>query len=267
MTYRTIGVVAKDEEARGALALIKEQLPDAHILPVEELLPGDLLPDLVITLGGDGTLLSAIDHYPSVPILGINFGNVGFLTAAHRDQLPEVLGLLREGKLYSEQRTLLEITHREVQYYALNEMVIKGITKVVDLDLLIDEYPVNSMRGDGIIIGTSSGSTAYLLSTGTPIVTPSVDCFIISGLNEYSLSRNGIIVDSNRELKVRLTGPMRNSHVFLVYDGKPEVPMDEHDEITIRRAPFYGTLLFMKKNHFFEALQYKLKYGQCRPGA
>lgn len=224
------------------------------------------MPDIVLALGGDGTLLSAMDCFAQVPIMGINYGTVGFLTSANEHELEDAITALKNGSFEMEERTLLEIHHKGVTYLAFNEAVIKGLTKVVTLDLHIDGMHINTLRGDGVIVGTPSGSTAYLLATGTPIVSPKVDCFIIAALNEYSLTRHSMIVDCSRELSITLKGPMRGNHVYLVYDGKPEIIMEEGDEVRIKRAPFSARLLFLHKNHFFHSVKKKLKYGECNPG-
>ena len=219
--------------------------------------------DLVISLGGDGTLLRAVTLFPGV---GINYGNLGFLTAASDSELEHGITRLKQGKYFLEERPLLEVHHKKHCYYIFNEIVLKSISKVVDVELLVDGLRINTLRGDGVIVGTATGSTAYLLALGNPIVSPTIECMMISGLNVHSLSRHSIILDTKHVLTLRLRTLHAQDQAFLIPDGGKALPLSEGAEILIKRSKKSAPLLFFSKQHFFTALQEKLNYGTCEPG-
>ena len=220
---------------------------------------GDTL-DLVISFGGDGTVLAALNRFPHCPVLAVNFGNVGFLTAGDREELTEMLQRVQQGKYIISERSVLECSHPDGTDYAVNEIVVRGATRLIAVELTINEQHIRRVRGDGIIVGTATGSTAYLLAAGSPIVMPELSCMIIAGLNEYDFRSRHLVVSGDSQVKLKVAEQTHEKEIYLSADGKEKVPLKIGDEVLIRESARKAKLIFLEKNYFFHNLSSRLSW-------
>ncbi len=216
--------------------------------------------DLVISFGGDGTVLAALSLFPQCPILAVNFGNVGFLTAGDREELAEMLQCVLDGNYIISERSVLECVHPHGTDYAVNEIVIRGATRLIAVELSINEQHIRRVRGDGVIVGTATGSTAYLLAAGSPIVMPELRCMIITGLNEYDFRSRHLVVTGDSKIRLSVSEQTHEKEIYLSADGKEKVPLDIGDEVLIRESSRQAKLIFMEKNYFFHNLSSRLSW-------
>ena len=216
--------------------------------------------DLVLSFGGDGTVLAALSFFPQCPVLAVNFGNVGFLTAGDREELPEMLQSVLDGKYIISERSVLECVHPQGTDYAVNEIVVRGATRLITVELSINEQHIRRVRGDGVIVGTATGSTAYLLAAGSPIVMPELRCMIIAGLNEYDFRSRHLVVTSDSQIRLEISPHTHEKEIYLSADGKEKVPLEIGDEVIIRESERQAKLIFMEKNYFFHNLSSRLSW-------
>tara|TARA_B110000967_G_scaffold206918_1_gene254883 strand:+ start:41 stop:859 length:819 start_codon:yes stop_codon:yes gene_type:complete len=214
--------------------------------------------DLVLSFGGDGTVLAALSLFPQCPVLAVNFGNVGFLTAGDREELTDMLQSVLEGKYIISERSVLECVHPHGKDFAVNEVVVRGATRMIAVELNINEQHIRRVRGDGVIVGTATGSTAYLLAAGSPIVMPELRCMIIAGLNEYDFRSRHLVVTGESKIKLQISEQTHEKEIYLSADGKVKVPLEIGDEIIIRESSRQAKLVFMEKNYFFHNLSSRL---------
>ncbi len=219
--------------------------------------------DIIITIGGDGTIISASKHAIKYdkPILGINAGRLGFLAEVEMDELDD-LALLAENKYVIEERMMIEImltNKNETKiYHAFNDFVFsKGsLSKIIDLDVYCMEKLVSSYRADGIIISTPTGSTAYSLSAGGPIVEPSMDLIILTPISPHSLFDRSIIFSPQSILNIKIQGE-KDAPVYLTIDGKESVNIDDDDKVSIYAGKTYAKIINLKQKLFYEVLNKK----------
>ena len=237
-----------------------------QIVPREELASQSL--DFAIVLGGDGTLLSAarVLSKANIPILGVNLGSLGFLTEVPLPALYPTLESLQSDQLWLDGRSMLDCEvirgdRRIAEYSALNDVVIgKGtISRLNHLQLLIDGLFVSSYKADGLIVSTPTGSTAYSLAAGGPILTPAVDALLITPVSPHSLTHRSLVVRDSVNIEVVVkTG---EEQVYLSVDGQLGMPLDDGDHIRCRKSDHKVRLLRLQKT-FFEVLRTKLKWGE-----
>ena len=219
--------------------------------------------EAVLAVGGDGTILHAAKHAVAYrkPVFGINAGRLGFLAGLE----PEGIGRLerlRTGEYQIRRRMMLEVAHRrenrETAYLALNDVVIsKGaVSRVVDLDIFCMDRFVTSYRADGVILATPTGSTAYSLSAGGPIVDPEMDCVILTPISPHSLFDRTIVFDAHNRLTIR-PGADGDTEIYLTVDGEKAIRVQPGDEITVRRSETEAELIDLTGKPFYEVLQEK----------
>lgn len=224
--------------------------------------------DFVIVLGGDGTLLSAARAVAraGIPILGVNLGALGFLTEVPLDELYSTLESIDKGSCGIDVRSMV---HCEVvragstiaSYDALNDVVVgKGtIARLNHCDVYIDEAFVSRYQADSLIVSTATGSTAYSLAAGGPILMPNVDSFVVTPVSAHSLTHRPLVVcDTSRIEIVVKTG---DEEAYLSIDGQAGMPMLDGDRIHCRKSQYQVKLLHTKGT-FFDVLRTKLKWGQ-----
>ncbi|HXM39847.1 MAG TPA: NAD(+)/NADH kinase [Bryobacteraceae bacterium] len=225
--------------------------------------------DLVIVLGGDGTLLSAARAIGSreIPLFAVNLGGLGFLTAITIDELyPELERALR-GEHRIGRRKLL---HAEVQrggavvsrYEALNDVVLTkaAIARIIDLDTYVDRQFVCAYKADGLIVCTPTGSTAYSLSAGGPIIFPSVPTICLTPICPHMLTYRPVLVAETSEVEVRCRG--EDESVFLTIDGQIGEPLKKDDTVVCRSSQYALHLIRPPRMMFFDVLRQKLKWGE-----
>jgi len=225
--------------------------------------------ELVVVLGGDGTLIHASSLLAGreVPIFGVNMGSLGFMTEHPVSELYEHLERALEGDYEVSERLKLEtVLHREGEEplllgQVLNDVVIsKGaLARIADLDLTIGGDFVTVYKADGVIVATPTGSTAYSLSAGGPVLYPSLDAVEISPICPHTLTQRPIVVPPNRVIQLTLTSD--NGEVYLTLDGQSGLPMQRGDTVAIRRAQDRVVLVRNPSLDYFSILRAKLRWG------
>ncbi len=244
----------------------------AQYIDGEEVVPrihlGQKSPEFVLVLGGDGTLLSAARAvaFDGVPILAVNLGSLGFLTEVPLSEMYSTLDAVDAGLCPTEQRAVLECqvyrgTESLARHFALNDVVVNkaALSRLVDFDLLIDGAFVFNYKADGVIIATPTGSTAYSLAAGGPVVMPSVQSFVVTPVCPHALTHRPLVVRDNAQIELRVeTGA---EEAFLSIDGQVGMPLQHGDRVLCQRANHSVKLMRVRRT-FFEVLRNKLKWGQ-----
>jgi len=219
--------------------------------------------DVIIVLGGDGTFLSIASQAveAQVPVAGFNLGTLGFLTEMKKESLEESLAAILSGKARISQRKLLQIQFRNQAYTALNDVVInKGaIARIVKLLLKIDGATVSEVKGDGMIISTPTGSTAYSISAGGPIVSPEVNGIIITPICPHSLTFRPLVVRDSSVITVQLL--TMNMDTYVTIDGQTVLPLNFEETITVGTYPKPLRMLVAPEINYFKLLSDKLNWG------
>jgi len=225
---------------------------------------------LLLVLGGDGTLLAAarVAARLGIPILPINMGSLGFLTSFTIEEMYPALEQVLAGRFSCSERVMLDVElHRDAEVIerqaVVNEAVLnKGaLARMIDLQLTIDADFVCRYRADGLIVATPTGSTAYSLSAGGPIVHPGVESWIITPICPHTLSDRPVVVRDSSLIEVHLSGDTES--VFLTLDGQTGIPMQAADVVRMRRASERLRLIQPAQKSYFEILRNKLKWGEA----
>jgi NAD+ kinase len=248
------------DEETAAYGVKDHAIPRAYI--------GEKKPQFVIVLGGDGTLLSAaraVAEY-EIPLLAVNLGSLGFLTEVALPDLYSTLELIEHHECPVEQRSLLrcELVRDDKAYAswtALNDLVVNksAIARLVGFDMVIDGTGVFSYKADGVIVATPTGSTAYSLAAGGPILMPSVDAFVITPVCPHSLTHRPLVVRDS--LQIDIVVQTGDEKAFLSIDGQVGVPVHNGDRVRCSKSP-HKVKLFRMKQTFFDVLRAKLKWGE-----
>ena len=224
--------------------------------------------DLLLVLGGDGTLLSMARLVGDlgVPILGVNLGGLGFLTALTVEELFPALEAYLSGGLVIEERMMLAAGvsrqgERLSEYVALNDMVItkSAMSRIIRLEVAIDGQLATGYRADGLIISTPTGSTAYGLSAGGPIVFPTMDAVVLTPICSHTLTNRPIVLPASQRIEVTL---LTDQDVMLTADGQVGFALKPLDTVEVRCAAARTRLLRFPQKHFFSVLRTKLKWGE-----
>ena len=220
--------------------------------------------DIVIVFGGDGTLLNAARKYLNyeIPILGINMGNVGFLTDISTENFEKTIKEVLEGSYKIEERNLVSAKFGNKQLYGLNEVVIHSgaYAQLMRYRLNVNDKVVYEQRSDGLIIATPTGSTAYALSAGGPIIHPSLDVWTILPMLPQSLSSRPFVISSNEKVELDLfDGPNDNAKICV--DGQDDIDIPYGEKILISKMEKTLKLVHPNDNDFFEACREKLGWS------
>jgi NAD+ kinase len=220
--------------------------------------------DLIIVFGGDGTLLGSARRYLkfNIPILGINMGTVGFLTDIKIEDFESVIKDIIDGNCKIEERNLVSATFNNTTVYGLNEIVIHSgaYTQLMRYRLSVNEKVVYEQRSDGLIIATPTGSTAYALSAGGPIIHPELDVWTILPMLPQSISSRPFVISSNEQVKVNLLrGPLESAKICA--DGQEDISAPYLEDIKISKMKDKLRLVHPLDNDFFEACREKLGWS------
>jgi NAD+ kinase len=225
--------------------------------------------DLLIVLGGDGTLLSAarLAAEYRVPILAVNLGGLGFLTTVPQDEIYSILEELFAGKHRVSERVMLDaeiiragnVIRRQI---ALNDAVLNkaALARIMDLELRVDGEYVTTYKSDGLIISTPTGSTAYSLAAGGPIVYPSVEAFVVSPICPHTLTNRPIVIPDSATIEIDFKA--EDDTVFLTLDGQIGIELFRGDHIRVRKAPNKLMLVRPARKTYYQILRSKLKWGE-----
>jgi len=274
---RSVGIVAKKQNQRvrrvmdEAVQWLCARNIEVSIEPesedpaaVSDFISGAM--DAVIVLGGDGTLLRAARFVGErgVPIVGINLGSLGFLTEVRGDERYAAMEALIDGRYGIEERMMLkvEVSRDESvlsRYLALNDAVVnKGaLSRLIELEICIGEQPAIFTRSDGLIIATPTGSTAYSLAAGGPIVYPTLEAIVVTSICPQSLTNRPLVMPDREELRARL---MRGRDVMLTVDGQVGMSLRPNDCIRLNRAEAPLKILLPFRKRFFDILNEKLQW-------
>lgn len=222
--------------------------------------------DLLITLGGDGTLLSVARHAaPEVPIIGVNMGTLGFLTEIAAAEFPDVLNGVLEGSYQTERRSTFRVEVRtadhEHSFRVLNDAVINksALARIIEMNIDVAGEFMSSFRADGLILSTPTGSTAYNLSAGGPIVHPSMEAIVLTPICPHMLTNRPIVLPDDVEITIGFE--TRDTEMFLTLDGQEGVPLSIDSTVHIRRSGQSIALVRNPRRSYFDVLRTKLKWG------
>ena len=229
--------------------------------------------ECAIVLGGDGTIIQAASDLleRQIPIFGINLGTLGFLADIDQQYTTKALKCLLRDEYEIERRNMLSgvIENGALRSYhgvALNDIVITraGFSRVITMDVFVNEEHVTSYRGDGVIISTPTGSTGYNLSAGGPIIKPGADATIITPICPHALGARSIIVSASDEIQIRIRKSKKTQleEAFATFDGRKAIQLKTEDAVIVKRAPEDTRLLKVSKKSFFDILRTKL--GECK---
>ncbi|MCQ2253470.1 MAG: NAD kinase [Bacteroidales bacterium] len=227
-------------------------------------MPDDL--DLMISIGGDGTMLECVPYavLANIPVVGINSGRLGFLTSVSENTLQDALTEIMEGRTSIESRTLIEVSSSSNRFgnlnIALNELTIMRVntSSMISINVYLNDDFLNTYWSDGLIIATPTGSTAYSLSAGGPIITPGSGNFVLTPVSPHNLSVRPIVINDNSVLRIKADGREKNFLASLDY-RQACVPFEE--ELLIKKSTKQFKLLKLSNTSFFSTLRSKLLWG------
>jgi len=245
--------------------LIAEKIGNVPGFETEELAS---MVDLLAVFGGDGTLLRtarAVREHP-VPIVGINLGQFGYLTEVNLNEMIDAFEVILQGKYQTERRMMLDVSVQAegepVQVRTvLNDVVINrgNLSRIVDLETSVDDCYLTTFKADGLIVSTPTGSTAYSLSAGGPIVFPQQDCIIINPICPHTLTNRPIILPGSARIKVTLWS--KEAGATLTFDGQVSVHLKSGDAMTITKSSYETILVCSPHRDYLEILRTKLGWG------
>src|SRR5688572_7750293 len=264
-------------EGRGVSAILETDTAAlAGAAGVAPAVDRDALPshcDLIVVLGGDGTLIGMagrIAHAGTgIPIVGVNFGSLGFLTEITLDELYPSLESVLAGAAQIDERLMLRAHIRRgddevVERFALNDVVITktAISRIIELEVAIGDQPIMRVRADGLIIASPTGSTAYNLAAGGPIVHPAVDALLLTPIAPHMLTNRPIVVPASSEIRVHPAAGASNDELYVTFDGQSGHPMQADDVVVIERAAQPVHLVRASTRTYFDVLREKLKWSE-----
>ncbi|MGC9516832.1 MAG: NAD(+) kinase [Methanomicrobiales archaeon] len=222
----------------------------------------DMDVDMIIAIGGDGTILRTQNFIngKKIPLFGINMGTVGFLTEIEPEDAYNAIEEVLEGNYFVEKRMQLRVCHYDELPSALNEVVIltRKPAKMLHIEISVDDESVEELRADGLIIATPSGSTAYAMSAGGPIVDPRVNAFIIVPICPFKLGARPFVVSNESEIKVKLL--RKGKKAMAVIDGQFEEEINYMDELIFKKSGNYAFFVRLTKG-FYKRVREKLTEG------
>ena len=245
--------------------VIDRSLPSILEIPTEHIENISSKCDVLLSIGGDGTILSTVRQIgkEGIPILGIRIGHLGFLTECTLDDYKTGLHKVINDEYEITERILLEASignHKLKKYYGLNEISIdRGSSRILNTNIHVSGNFLNNYQSDGIIFATPTGSTAYSLSAGGPIIYPELEVITVSPVCPHSLSARPIILSSNELISITFSEDQVGMNVTI--DGQNSIPVDYSQKITIRKADYTAKFITFPKNGFFERLRTKLLWS------
>jgi NAD+ kinase len=226
--------------------------------------------DLVIVLGGDGTLLNAVRSLSDydIPVLGINRGRLGFLADIQPDEMEKYLDEIFDGKYITKERFLLHTTiEREGEQIsesnAFNDVVVHkwDVARMIEVKIFIDNQYVNTMRSDGLIVSTPTGSTAYALSGGGPIINPSLNAIVLVPICPHTMSNRPIVIDGDSKIRIKVKNASQ-SQAQITCDGQINLGLVSGDYVLIGKKDKPVTLIHPANHDYYEILRAKLRWGE-----
>ena len=225
--------------------------------------------DMIVVLGGDGTMIATARMVAGrdVLVLGINYGSLGYLTDFRIEEMYSTLESILEGDFEVDQRMMLDVEHRRDEEIlatgrVLNDVVINkaALARIIEIEVRLNDLFVNSFRSDGLIVATPTGSTAYNLSAGGPIVYPSMNAVVLTPICPFTLTNRPIVVPDRAEIELKLIDGHKG--VILTLDGQTGFSMNGGDTVRIRKSDTTLNLLQPQNRNYFDVLRNKLKWGR-----
>ncbi|HKJ00601.1 MAG TPA: NAD(+)/NADH kinase [bacterium] len=260
--FKAVGVLLRDPHQNFPLEFLKTAF-DGHggtIYLLNEQIPAEPL-DLIIAMGGDGTVLKALDLDLDCPVLAINFGTVGFLTAGDRADLEGLIRRLLRGDYLVSERILLQCEFPGGVANVVNEVVLRSNWRMINVEVSVDGAKIRTIRADGVIVGTPTGSTGYLLSTGGPIVMPGAECFVLDGINEYNFTSRPLVLPAIAHILLFLPELLPGQEVWIYIDGEERAPLNAGQQVHLSIAPRRARLIFFDPHYFFHNLSSRLSWN------
>jgi NAD+ kinase len=248
-------------------AAAREFCPECELVEREHVV--EKRPDFVVVLGGDGTLLSAARNVAAagIPILGINLGSLGFLTEIKQDEIAQALAAVDAGRCTLSLRSMLhcEVLRKSqvvARYDALNDVVMnqRAVARITEFEVRVDGTFVSNYQADGLIVATPTGSTAYSLAAGGPILAPDVRGFVITPVASHALTNRPLVVQDHAAIEICLM--VTREQGYLTIDGQQGVPLEEGDIVQCRKSELEVKLFKLPDRTFFQVLRAKLKWGE-----
>jgi len=248
-------------------SVIREFCSECELAERESLV--EARPNFVVVLGGDGTLLSVARNVAAagIPILGVNLGSLGFLTETKQEELAQALTDVDSGRCELSLRSLV---HCQVSrggkcvasYDALNDIVVnqQAVARITEFEVRVNDVFVSNYKADGLIVSTPTGSTAYSLAAGGPILAPDVPGFVITPVASHALTNRPLVVQDTAVIEIRIA--VTREHAYLTIDGQLGLPLEEGDVVQCKRSEFQVRLFKLPERTFFQVLRAKLKWGE-----
>ena len=227
--------------------------------------------DLLITFGGDGTLLSLARHAPAqVPILGVNMGTLGFLTEVRVEEFPEMMERVLAGDFVVEPRVTFDVTvngpGRDGSHFrVLNDAAINksALARIIEMKVSVAGLFVSTFRGDGLIVCTPTGSTAYNLSAGGPIIYPTMGAVVITPICPHMLTNRPLVLPDELDIEIGISSPSEDQEIYLTLDGQEGFPISENDRVCVKKSDQRVLLVQSRDKNYFDVLRNKLKWGEA----
>jgi len=237
--------------------------------------------DVLLTLGGDGTLLRGARFAGprDIPVVGCNLGKLGFLTSARVDELEDLMQRLRDGRYAEERRLALQVglhpadgsgtaaTEPTETFYALNDAVVHkgGFARLIAMRVWVNEEEIGQYSADGIVLATATGSTAYSLSAGGPILFPSLGALVATPICPHTMSIRPVVVPADATISVEILSRMDG--ILVTVDGQSGGRLGGGGRVSVRQSPHPVRLIRMPDQNFFSVLRQKMRWGDVRPAA
>ena len=277
---RSVGIVVKpgDDDARRTADELSVWLGERKVMLAAkpfvsekgaDVWPSEADADLIVVLGGDGTMLatSRLVGDTGVLVLGVNYGGLGYLTDFRIEEMYSALEAILDGDFEVDRRVQLDAEHRRerkslTKGRVLNDIVINkaAIARIIEIEVSLNGLFVNSFRADGLIVATPTGSTAYNLSAGGPIVYPSMNAVVLTPICPFTLTNRPIVVPDGSEIELKLIGDHKG--VLLTLDGQTGIPLNSGDTVSIRKSETTFNLVQPPNRNYFDVLRNKLKWGR-----
>ena len=271
MCELTIWLAGRGISLLGGPEIERERIAQQTGCAVEEVAPGKLAAnvDLILVLGGDGTMIATARQMgdAEVPVLGINYGGLGYLAEFRIEELYAALESILAGNYRLDKRVMLAVEllrgdESVARNRVLNDVVINksALARIIEIEAYLNEQFVNAFRADGLIVSTPTGSTAYNLSAGGPIIFPSMDAVVITPICPFTLSNRPIVVPDDSSIELRLKTDQEN--VTLTLDGQVGLPLKVEDRVVIHKSRTTFNLVQPTNRNYFDVLRDKLKWGR-----
>jgi NAD+ kinase len=273
LSFQRIGFFANRDKLealdflRRLVGMIETKETRVLVPPVwEEILPGRATfppeqPDLLLSLGGDGTLLRCVHQYQDLcPVLGVNLGNLGFMTASDRERIEADWERLNAGDFLVEARDLLQVEIGSRTHYALNECVVSHSRpgRMCSLSVSVDGVDMGVVNGDGLLVSTPTGSTAYALACGGPLILPALPCLELVAISPHSLFVRPLVLAPQSQVEISLVG---KGQALAVLDGQETMSISSSERLVLHLGSKKARLVFFEKDSFLHRIQKKLMWG------